>query len=235
VGSPDAWSDRLLRELRPELERALGGSGEDGVALVIAGDGEARPEVLVRTRDAAVDELLELADRCKEPRLKRIAASLLGQPQPRPGTLWCVVIGPPGSVLRAISRPVSRPEDLDRARAAISRLCLDQRGLGAPGRGMFAIRAHSCNVCAAWAMVLEELGADLRAHTAPNAARAPVRQFGGTALCAGCVDDHRAVVALAREELGIDDEQAIAAAMPRAVLERLDPSRKRALRRQPQH
>lgn len=232
---PDAWHDRLLREIRPDLGQALERCVGDGVALVIAGgDGEGRPEVRVRSRDAAVDELLELSDQAKEPRLKQIAAALLGPAQPRPGTLWCVVIGPAGSALRAIPRPLTRPEDVDRARAQIARLCLDQRGLGAHARGAFAVRAHGCNVCAAWAMVLDELGADVRAMTAPDAGRAPVRRFGGAALCAGCVDDHRAVVALAREELGIDDEQALAAAMPRVVLERLDPARKLALRqRQP--
>jgi len=229
---PDAWHDRVLRELRPELERALGPSARDGVVLLRTSGGDGRPEVRVRPLDAAVDDLLELADQTQEPRLKRIAAALLGQPQPRPGTLWCVVIGPSTSALRAIARPLTRPEEVERARAAIARLCLDQRGLAAPRPGAFAIRSHGCNLCAAWAMVLDELGADLRAHTAPDAVRAPVRRFGGSALCACCVEDHRAVVALARDELGLDDERALGAAMPRAVLEHLGEVRKRALRGQ---
>ncbi|HSN98003.1 MAG TPA: hypothetical protein VLS89_06880, partial [Candidatus Nanopelagicales bacterium] len=124
-----------------------------------------------------------------------------------------------------------------RARAAIARLCLERRGLAAaadaPGAGAPAppaIRAHACNVCSAWAMALDDLGVDLGARTATDAARAPVRRYGGSALCAPCVEDNRAVLALARDELGLGDEQAIAAAMPRAVLGHLDISRLRALR-----
>jgi hypothetical protein len=268
----ETWHDRLLRQIRPDLERAFDPDLEDAVALVLGGGGAGHSEVRLRSRSAAVDELLELADRMQSapgasagepasspaaltdpqaPALKRIAAMLLVQPPPRAGALWCVVAGKGAAALRAIPRPLTRPEDIARARAEIAILCLDRRGLLAPAASSgpvdarggpaaeprsapeppFAIRAHACNVCSAWALALDELGVDLRPRTAPNVGRAPVRRLGGSALCSPCVEDHRAVLKLSREELGLDDAQAIAAAMPRPALSHLDAERARALRR----
>jgi len=226
----ETQSARLLRQLRPDLDRVCDPELEDGVAVIVA-DAE-RANLRFLPRDEAVEALLELGETSHEPSLKRLATQLLMQPPPAPGKYWCVLVGRGPAALRAVPHPLTDPLARRQASAAIGAHCLERRGLvpSAEGQRSYAVRAHGCNLCTSWAMALDELGVDVKEHTAPDAAQAQVRRLSGAALCLSCIEEQREVVAMAVDELGLDQTLAVTSAMPRVALEHLDKGRLLALR-----
>ena len=229
-------AELVLARVRRELDRAFDPGVVDGVALVVSPSSTAAIRVRYLDRSTAADVLLELGERAEEPSLKQLAARLLARPPSPPGVLLCAVAGPELSSLHELPRPTGAPERVSvaRATAAIAALCLSRRGLVTPVEApqtAFAVRAHRCNICSAWALALDEIGVDLDEHTAPNAGRAAVHKRGRLALCDACLRDHREIADVARDELGLSAAQSAEAMTPRAVLAQLPELRARGFLR----